>query len=350
MLILSAYSASSAQQATCNVLVTVSTPDPAAVPRIYAGTRQVYPDSESMDDAMWWWGNWVPPPRIDLPPEAFVVSNKKRPIRLISARPDRGPRRIIFVAENGPQMTPASREIEAAVISNILSKARPEDSFALLTARGPRVELRFASTRDAIQAAAENLQKPAQDAPSGEGVMDALLEAYTWFQPLQPGDSVFLTTLMLESKHKAKFPKVQAAALTHRIRVFAFQLGSFDRGGYGCGDNLDRLAPPESGCYNDQAPNLSLESGGEAILENTEAKNYQVSDQRLRQLKASAGLMYATITKFYAVQLDSIDKDFVIHLSPQFQKQFPAALLIYPRHPPACSNTSGLARTKIKSP
>lgn len=160
----------------------------------------------------------------NLTSDDFVVETDHHPVRVLSTSFDSGPHRIAFVVENGKQMSKAARGIEVAVISSILAKARPEDSFALLTARGPRVELRFGSSRDAIQKAVEELGNPPQNMPSGHGVLDALLEVTNWFQPSQPGDSILVMTLRLENKHKASFSTVRTALATHRIRVFGFQL------------------------------------------------------------------------------------------------------------------------------
>lgn len=278
--------------------------------------------------------------------KAFLAGNKKSPIPILSATYDRGPRRIIFVVENAKKMPPGARRIEAAVIPHILSKARPEDSFALLTARGPRVELHFGSSRDAIRAAAEELRNPPHGKSDGQGVLDAVLEATTWLQPPQPGDSIFLITLRLEGKHRANFSTVRAAVAAGRIRVFTFQLGEvFIR-------NPDTISSPAFGESWDmatfgqglsfvQALALSRESGGWAVVENAErGKEYKLTDERLQELARNGEQMYRAITEYYLLQLDSGGPDLSIRLAPPILEQLPWASVVYPKSLPPCSNTT----------
>jgi len=283
----------------------------------------------------------------NLAAEAFLAGNKKSPIRILSAAYDRAPRRIVIVVENAKKMPPGARRIEAAVISHILSKARPEDSFALLTARGPRGALHFGSSRDAIRAAAEQLGNPPQGKYTGQGVLDAVLEATTWFQPPQPGDSIFLITLRLEGKHRANFSTVRAAVAADRIRVFTFQLGEVlirtpdTIRAPAFGESWD-MATFGHGLSFVQALALSRESGAWAVVENTEkGKEYKLTDERLQELTRNAEQMYRAITEYYLLQLDSAGPDLFIGLAPPVLEQLPWASVVYPKSLPPCSNPAG---------
>src|SRR5208282_4351445 len=87
-------------------------------------------------------------PTRGLPREAFTARNGNRPVLIRSAAADWRPRRVIFVAESSGRMASAARQIEAAVITDILARSRAEDSFALLISGDPGVELRFGSSAD----------------------------------------------------------------------------------------------------------------------------------------------------------------------------------------------------------
>lgn len=271
----------------------------------------------------------------DLPADAFVAQNKKHPLRIQSATTDRSPRRIIFVVENGKGVTEAARNTEWAKISHIASKARPEDSFALLTAAGPRLEVRFGSSRDALRAAAEGLRNPPQGKPHGQAVLDAVLQATTWFQPPQPGDSIFLMTMNLEGRHKASFSTVQATLAAGHIRVFGFQLGGY---------SIFLPTYPGSAeghvSYLDKAFALTGSSGGMALLE-TPWEPYELTGDRLEEPQREAKMLYEAITEYYLLQLDSIGRDLVIDLAPTVRSQLPLARVLYPRHLPPCSNPAG---------
>jgi len=135
-----------------------------------------------------------------------------------------GSRRIVFVAENDARMPEAARRIELGAITTILSFARTQDSFALLTARGPLTEIRFGADREALRKGAEALANSPPDKAQGQGTLDALMEAITWLQPPKPGDAIFLFALDLKGRHHTRFTKVRKSAVRDRIRVFAFAL------------------------------------------------------------------------------------------------------------------------------
>jgi hypothetical protein len=240
------------------------------------------------------------------------------------------------------------------VITHILSKARPEDSFALLTTRGPRVELRFGSSREAIRAAAEQLESTPQGKSGKGGVLDAVLEATTWFQPPQPGDSIFLMTLHLEGKHRASFSKVRAAVAAGRIRVFGFQLGEqLLRITDAINTAAESLEMQVFGQYSilNQTLLLSRDSGGEATLENTqEGKQYKLTGDRLRLLHGTGEAMYMEATDLYLLQLERTGPDVVIALAPPVLEQLPWASVVYPKSLPPCSGPATPAPAHTETP
>lgn len=289
----------------------------------------------------------VPVP--NLTPDDFVVEADHHPVRVLSTSFDRGPHRIAFVVENGKQMREAARRIEVAVISDILAKARPEDSFALLTARGPRVELRFGSSRDAIQKAVEELGNPPRGAPSGDGVLDGLLEVTNWFQPPQPGDSILVMARRLEDKHRASFSTVRAALASHQIRVFGFQLfriyaetGNLIGGGCSyisdsniCSSGID------DGPYA-QLLVLIAETGGVSEFEDTSPSKYFMAPGRSEELKKAGEEMYSAATGHYLLELESTSSYLWIRLKPSTLERFPWVSLTYPITSVACSQAAKL--------
>jgi hypothetical protein len=302
--------------------------------------------------------DWVLVP--DLPATGFVAHRGKHPVGILSVNTDRGPRRIVFVAENGSEMPEAARQIEAALITDILSKARPEDSFALLSARGPRVETRFVESREAVRAAAETLVNPPRATPNEMGVQDAIVEATRWLQPPQLGDSIFVWALGLEGRHQLGFSEVRKAVSAGRIRVFGFQLGAYNAEDPAI-DQLEAFGTR----YSDEAFTLSTGTGGATIWADTEPavqylksgltrRKFRLTDDYLNQLKGDAERMYEAATEFYVLQLSSTGPDVQIGLAPGAEKylpeKLPVAMVLYPRNLPPCSNASGALPTKVKNP
>jgi hypothetical protein len=78
-----------------------------------------------------------------LRPEQFTANIKNQPAPIAWVIPDNSPRRIVFVVETAKSNSQAVRRIQAAIVAEIVASARPQDSFALLTAHGARREVRF---------------------------------------------------------------------------------------------------------------------------------------------------------------------------------------------------------------
>jgi hypothetical protein len=210
------------------------------------------------------------------------------------------------------------------------------DSFALLTARGPRVALHLGSRRDLIRAAAQKLNTPTPGRSRGQAVVDALLEASTWLQPPQSGDSVLLLAMRMEGRHKGSVSSLRRALAAGRIRLFGFQFGP-----PAFGDAQMGYANYEFTVSNGML-SLSTRTGGVAAAENTVVytgpNQYKLTDETLGQLRRAAEQMYNAITKYYVVQPSSVGPHTTISLSPAFEGRLPPAVLLYPRDLPRCSS------------
>lgn len=342
-----------AQQPVCAVPVTVQAFDLSSFPKEYVdqalawkqkshGGQAARPGllnlgvrGEAMTDA------WTT--ALNIPPGAILARDHKHPVAIRSVSIDRGPRRIVFVADNGKEMTAGAQEIEAAVITHVLSKARGEDSFGLLTASGPRVELSLGAHREIIEVSAEKLGSAAQGKSQiTEGVLDALLEASTWLQPPRPGDSIFLVAMRVEGRNKASASQVRRALATGRIRVFSFQLGP----SYipGAGDLVARSVARSStsGEVSDGMFSLTTRTGGVAEWENTVGNRYQLNDARLQMLTHVAEQMYSAITEYYVLGLSSVTPHLSLTLTPEFQeRQLVPMGVLFPRDLPPCRAAAG---------
>jgi hypothetical protein len=344
-------SLSLAQQPPCTVPVNVVAPDlsslskddQAMVARRWrqhiAGRKSPAPHEESNwdwqgDGYISWLGGAV---HADwellraLQAKAFVAQNGKQPLRIQAVTTDRSARRIIFVVENGKRVNADARKLESGAIADILSKARPEDTFGLLTARGPRISLPLGSSLDALRAASEQIAA-LEPADSGKGVLDSVLEASTWFQPPQPGDSIFLMTLHVEGGNHVSFSKVQAALGTARIRVFGFMLGPYYTVDWKDTNTSFAWYYPKTYALTGASGGL----GGQAPPWGTSYSLTKVRDE----VRDQAEMMYNAVTEYYLLQFDSAPHDVTIDLAPQIRDQQPLARVLYPRCLPPCSGTA----------
>jgi hypothetical protein len=276
--------------------------------------------------------------------DGFVAHNKQTAVPIQSLTADVGARRIVFVVENGKHVTEAARKIEAVVISDILANAREIDSFALLTSNGPRREYILGSSRDSLTVALKELDKPTQGKSRPYEVLEAVLQAVSWFQQPQPGDSIMLMTMGTESDRTTSFSKLEATLAAARIRLFGFHLGKKIAGYF---DDSLMVGPrgmvSTSGGINPNRENLfalSAHSAGFALAEDTTGEpwhEYKLTDKRLQEVTDLAWQMYKAITGYYRIQFEAPMKNLDLDLSDKIRKQLPRAKVIYPRHPVGCA-------------
>jgi hypothetical protein len=276
--------------------------------------------------------------------DQIVVKGKNGPLPTTGLVTDKAPRRIVLVAETGERVSAPARTITANVLSEIVSKARPEDSFALLTARGPLRQVHFGENRDVLQNVINDLAAKAPGKSPSPDLLDALQQAVAWLQPHQRGDAILVLTVGLEDdRSRTKYPKVRDALGEAGIRLFGFQLGGIVSGfiheewtplpgGPGVRPSASMVANREG------LDSLSRESGGFIFVEDTSSpvQAYKLTDERLKLIKGRGRQLYKAAAEFYLLTATSFAKDFSIDVSDEVRKQLPAAMVAYPRWSPAC--------------
>jgi hypothetical protein len=262
----------------------------------------------------------------------FVAHAAKRPIGVQSVAINSGPRRIVFVVENGKRITPALRSREAAIMAGVLSDVRPTDSFGLITVAGPHVELPVGSKTEEIRATVERTPAMIPASLKADDVFDATMEAITRLSPPQAGDAIFVIATGWEGKHHASFSKVSAAVTAARIRVFEALLDEGPPGPDLDDWTFSQLANlPPAGIGNVNHVALLVKSSGGLSL-----ATFAPASSDPRALSDSAMGVYHAITVYYDLQLDSAGKDLVVGLAPSVQDRLPFAFVSYPRDPAPC--------------
>lgn len=283
----------------------------------------------------------------NLKTDQFTAEFKHGPSpKILSATEDSGPRRILLVLETGSRVPTKILSVEASVVSDVLSEARAQDSFALLTARGPKKELRFGVPREAVLEATKDLISQNQAAP-GVGVLDTLLEGTSWFSEPKPGDSVLLLTLGFDSEHKADYREVQRELASRQVRLFSIQFAPGVMGTVGGTkitrsggvtwvqpEILDFTSVPLATANGQTVGVMSWTSGGYALEENMlgdPQHDYEITAKDVEAVKTAASRMQSAIEQYYHVYLDRPGKELSFGLALDVQKKVPGAQAIYPR-------------------
>jgi hypothetical protein len=279
--------------------------------------------------------------------DTFIASDKGEPLRIESLTEDSGPRRIILIAENGKRVSAAARKLEGTILSQILSKARTEDSLALLTAGGPRIEIPFGADRGVLKEAVERLGNPAKGKGQTSGALDAVSESIGWFQQTKPSDAIVVVAMNIEEDHVVRFSKARSALEAAGVRLFCFQLGRipFEYYGPGVWSGTGWAGFPEDTVtpHRDNAFALTTDTGGAMLLEDTTGgmlEGYKLDDERVRIVSHLAEQLSRAVTEYYSVAVEAPSREFTVDLAAAIRQKLPKAQLLYPRHPPTCSSAA----------
>lgn len=283
----------------------------------------------------------------DLPDAEFVAEGKREPAKIVEVIRDRGPRRILLLVETGRNVPKRVRVAESGIVADMLSEARPDDSFALLTARGKIKEVRFGESPDTISTSLKELETATGTEQKGNGVLDALDAAVGWFAQPRVGDSIVLMSTGLQTEHQAGFKQVRQEMTARQIRVFSLLFAPRIYGtivaptvrfsSTGPQVIFDQTYFPNS---EDEA-SLSWATGGYSVqvdIVGDSQREERLTDQKLEDLKTAASRMQSAITEFYRLTVSAPTGRLALGLSSDIKEKVPQALILYPRQLPPCQS------------
>jgi hypothetical protein len=282
----------------------------------------------------------------DLNASHFVAQGKHEPVKVVAATEDRGPRRILLVLETGRDVPERVRAAEYSIVADMLSEARPEDSFDLLTTRGPNKEVGFGQSRDAILVAVKELETNTDSKHHGNGVLDALMAAARWFDEPKIGDAILLMSMGLESEHHASFKQVRKELTDRQVRVFSLlfaprMLGEI----YGplvrlsAAGRPQLLSNPAVFANREDESSLSWGSGGYSVqvdIVGDGQREERLTDDKLEALITAASRMQSAITEYYRLTLNPSLVQVTLGLASDLKNKVPNAVVVYPTQLPAC--------------
>ena len=225
------------------------------------------------------------------------LHRKKLPIEKITY--DTDPRRVLLILDTSRRLPVDVRKAEIALAQHVLSKSRPSDSFALITARGASRQIRFEQGNDAVRKAVDELAVDTKEDKKSGSLLDAIMDSSGWFGAPKTGDAILLMSDQLqhqsagvpESSHSS-FRTVVDTLARHGIRVFAMQFGPILL-------NSATYAPED-----ETIPGLAVGSGGYALVDSTEwYGGYTLTSTRIEGLRRQVFQLYGAIAQFYILEL-----------------------------------------------
>jgi hypothetical protein len=281
----------------------------------------------------------------------FTIHGGKAQVSIRSLTLDDGPRRVVLVVDQSRKLTSDGHRVAHALVKEVLASARPQDSFALVTARGSGRVIKFGEDVSGIApAVAPEIEG---GAGSESGVLDAVMQAMSLFGERRPGDTVVVIAASLENNHKAN-PKTVAKALNeHGIRMFGLALGPVNRTNVAAGTQSTTawgLATVRPGMGLNAHPQgdedfipLTSNSGGAVlpVINDSVHRSSSMNDPKMeQQVRQSAKVIFAMVASFYRVQLErsqgSRSDDWKLDISESRRKAAPQTLVLYPHQLGPC--------------
>lgn len=285
--------------------------------------------------------------------EDFVGRLQKKPITVKTAAYDDGPRRVLIVADTGKKLSADSRKAEAEMIQILVAGARPEDTFAIMPARGPGQDVNFTADRNAITQA---LSQPG-DGKRGKdpGVLDTVMSGMEWFGTPQAGDAVVVIAYDLEGNHKTNAKSLARALESGHIRMFGLALGPVQTKSsvatstvtsttsQGLAQSKPLVGDTVYSTGDEHFFPLTANSGGLVlgVMNGNSQRTYKIDDPRLLQeVRQKARSVSKMISAYYRMQIAppqlSHPEEWSLEINGEIQKHTQPMFVLYPHELGPC--------------
>ena len=268
---------------------------------------------------------------------------------------DSGPRRIVLVVDTGKKLSRETRMAEQTLVQTILNAARPQDNFAMVTARGPQHVVKFGEEHSAfIEALPEDTEaKHGKE----QGVLDAVIQGINLFGEPKPGDSLVVIAADLGGNRTTNAKKIATALEEHHIRMFGLALGRVSTKNVAVSGQTTTawgLAQSQSGVGDfiydtgdeDFYP-LTRDSGGLvlSVMNYDPRMTYSMKDPKFQaRIKQQSLVLYNMIAGYYRVELETArDGEWNFEPSAEVRKAVPNMFLLYPHKLTGCSASAHVA-------
>ncbi|HWG86896.1 MAG TPA: hypothetical protein VN679_03865 [Candidatus Acidoferrales bacterium] len=271
---------------------------------------------------------------------------------------DDGPRRIVLVVDTSKKLNGDTRQAERTMIQTLLGSARSQDSFAMVTARGPEHVVKFGEEHSAF---IEALPTEGESRHGKEqSVLDGVMKAIEFFGDAKPGDSIIVMAADLAGSHTANSKMVARALDQHHIRMFGLALGlvqvknSTVSGQSTTAWGLATATPGVGDFVYDTGDAdfypLTRNSGGMvmAVMNYDSRATYSMKDPKfVTRAKQQTLAIYNMIASYYKVELEGDQVgEWSFEPTPDVRKAAPNMFLLYPHEISSCATDAKVASSK----
>jgi hypothetical protein len=259
----------------------------------------------------------------------------------------------LIVVDLSKKLSADSRKAEDEMIKILLANARPQDTFAIMPARGPGQDVKFTEDRSAISQA---LGQPGDGKRGKEpGVLDTVMTGIEWFGTPQPGDAIVVIASELEGNRKANARMVARALHDSQIRMFGLALGPVETKNSvashfmtsASSQGLAEAQPLVGAIIYDTGDEhffpLTTNSGGLvlSVMNADPRRSYSMSDAHVvESVRQKARSVSNMIAAYYRLQVEppAIDRStgWDLTISNEIQKHSTPMFVLYPRELGPC--------------
>ena len=242
-------------------------------------------------------------PVAGVPASSFRGTFRGKPVRVLSATRDVGPRRIVVLLDASGSMSSiltTKWQLARRAARDIVTTAPKESQVALLVfADKVDIVVGFAEGRKAAEDGLAAIEAGRGSFPKGKtALFDAILEGLNLLGSAQAGDVIYAITDGGDNASHSNFRKVEEALVAARVRYFTFLVTQ---------PPLSRAQTPEEMNGASDMQQLTERTGG-AILSAPGywqyVRNYPLTEEERVKLGLRVAQLYRQMNQFYLLEVE----------------------------------------------
>jgi hypothetical protein len=258
---------------------------------------------------------------------------------------DSAPKRVVLVLDASKEVNGEAWKIETSLATFLAKGAPPQVALALVVLNAEARTLDFTTPRETLKSELADLASARPtNAKRVDNIYAGLLSSLGLFGTRQFGDAIFVFAGGSDDSGRIDAGEVQRKFIDQGVRLFGFVLGPRSLSGFyklKPGGTVQELTPLDPDT--DEIGHLAIATGGSLAVENTRMPNvtYHLSDDRLKQLQATAYRLYTHSVMPYRVQFSTNasenPENLSMELTKAFQVKVPNAKALFPRQIAPCA-------------
>ncbi|MCI0658831.1 MAG: VWA domain-containing protein, partial [Acidobacteria bacterium] len=234
--------------------------------------------------------------------ENFRGKYRGKPVKIVSATWDAGPRRIVILLDRSSSMFWGDKwKVARKAAEDVVFYGPPGNDVAMvLFGMQPEEVVGFDRGRSGVAQRLGELMQSREEGRGRTGLFNALLEGVRLLEPSQTGDTLYVVTDAGENASRMKRKTLERAVFCSGARVFVFYLS----------DRAPNVWDREYFRGADATGELVRGTGGFAVAPTQssgpfwQAPDYNLTPEQEQQVAADARRLYEFVASYYRVEVE----------------------------------------------